>query len=66
KLVPLEDLASCDLWQSTLNKVSRARSLNLLTNLHDHLIYLTYNILALSKLRCFMDSSNKLYTLNDQ
>ncbi|MBA0562537.1 hypothetical protein Golob_007573 [Gossypium lobatum] len=33
-------------------------SLNLLTNPHDHLIYLTYNILALSKLCCFTDSSN--------
>ncbi|KAK5770495.1 hypothetical protein PVK06_046645 [Gossypium arboreum] len=65
KHTSLEDLTSCDLWQSTLNKVSLARSLNLLINPHDHLIYLTYNILTLSKLHCFTDSSNKLYTLND-
>ncbi|KAH1030928.1 hypothetical protein J1N35_043102 [Gossypium stocksii] len=64
KLASLKNLASRDLWQSTLNKVSQARSLNLLINPHDDLIYLTYNILALSKLHCFTDSSNKLYTLN--
>ncbi|KAK5793030.1 hypothetical protein PVK06_034165 [Gossypium arboreum] len=65
KLTTLEDLASRDLWQSTLSKVFRARSLNLLTNPHGHIICLTYDILALLKLRCFTDSSNELYTLND-
>ncbi|KAH1090794.1 hypothetical protein J1N35_018051 [Gossypium stocksii] len=65
KLDSLEELASRDLWESTLNKVFYARSLNLITNPHDHLIYFTYNILVFSKLGCFMDSSNELYTLND-
>ncbi|MBA0547897.1 hypothetical protein Golob_019030, partial [Gossypium lobatum] len=41
-----------------------SHSLNFLTNPYNHLIYITYNILALSKLRYFTDSSNELYTLN--
>ncbi|MBA0812640.1 hypothetical protein Gohar_026587, partial [Gossypium harknessii] len=65
KLASLEDLTSRDLRQSIFDKVFRARSLNLLTNPYNHLIYLTYNILALSKLR-FSNSSNELYTLNDK
>ncbi|KAG8472847.1 hypothetical protein CXB51_034765 [Gossypium anomalum] len=65
KLASLKDLASRDLWQSTLNKVFRARSLNILTNPRDYLIYLTYNIFALSELHCFTDSSNEFHTLND-
>ncbi|KAH1056925.1 hypothetical protein J1N35_034990 [Gossypium stocksii] len=65
KLTSLENLANRDLRQSTLNKVFQACSCNLLTTPHDHLIYLTYNILALLKLRCFTDSSNEIYTLND-
>ncbi|MBA0803610.1 hypothetical protein Gohar_013801, partial [Gossypium harknessii] len=65
KLVSLEDLTSHDLWQPTIDKISQTRSLNLLTNPHDHIIYLTYNMFTLLKLRCFMNSSNELYTLND-
>ncbi|MBA0816389.1 hypothetical protein Gohar_001055, partial [Gossypium harknessii] len=65
KLASLENLANRDLSQSTLNKVSRARYLDLLTSLRSHFIYLTYNILDLSKLCYFKDSSNELYTFND-
>ncbi|KAH1129002.1 hypothetical protein J1N35_000380 [Gossypium stocksii] len=65
KFASLEDLANRDLCQSTLNKVSRTHSFSLLTNPYDHLLYHTYNILAFSKLYCFTDSSNELYTLNN-
>ncbi|KAG8477123.1 hypothetical protein CXB51_030677 [Gossypium anomalum] len=65
ELASLEDLASRGSWRSILDKVSRARSLNLLSNPHDHLIYLTYNVLALSKLRRFADASTDLDTLDD-
>ncbi|XVE86736.1 hypothetical protein DITRI_Ditri18aG0057600 [Diplodiscus trichospermus] len=65
ELASLEDLAMRGSWRSILDKVSLARSLNLLANPHDHLIYLSYNVLALSKLRRFADASNELDSLHD-
>ncbi|KAL4363630.1 hypothetical protein GQ457_04G034600 [Hibiscus cannabinus] len=65
ELASLEDLARRGSWRSIVDKVSRARSLNLLTRPHDHLIYLSYNVLALSKLRRFADASEEIDTLDD-
>ncbi|GMI98062.1 hypothetical protein HRI_003475500 [Hibiscus trionum] len=65
ELASLEDLACRSSWRSIIDKVSRARSLNLLTSPHDHLIYLTYNVLALTKLRRFANASNEIDTLDD-
>ncbi|KAK6258919.1 hypothetical protein QQP08_002433 [Theobroma cacao] len=65
ELASLQDLATRGSWRSILDKVSRARSLNLLTNPHDHLIYVSYNVLALSKLRRFTDAANELDSLHD-
>ncbi|XVF61680.1 hypothetical protein PTKIN_Ptkin08bG0150200 [Pterospermum kingtungense] len=65
ELASLEDLARRGSWRSILDKVSLARSLNHLTKPHDHLIYLSYNVLALSKLRRFTDASTELDSLHD-
>ncbi|XVE83192.1 hypothetical protein DITRI_Ditri16bG0067800 [Diplodiscus trichospermus] len=65
ELASLQELATCGSWRSILDKVSRARSLNLLSNPHDHLIYLSYNVIALSKLRRFADASSELDSLHD-
>ncbi|CAH9071220.1 unnamed protein product [Cuscuta epithymum] len=59
-LAVLQDLACRGAWRSVLDKVGHARSLSLLTKPHEHLIYLTYNVLALTKLRRFPDASNEL------
>ncbi|KAK9040257.1 hypothetical protein V6N11_015431 [Hibiscus sabdariffa] len=65
ELASLEDLAIRGSWRSIIDKVSRTRSLNLLTSPHDHLIYLSYNVLALSKLSRFADASSEIDTLDD-
>ncbi|KAI5669927.1 hypothetical protein M9H77_19780 [Catharanthus roseus] len=63
----LQDLAYRGSWRTILDKVARARSLALLTKPHEHLIYLTFNLLALSKLRRFNDAYNELQShLDDQ
>ncbi|GMI67657.1 hypothetical protein like AT4G39820 [Hibiscus trionum] len=64
-LASLQDLAMRGSWRSILDQVSRARSLALLSNPHDHLIYLSYNVLALTKLRRFTDASADLDSLHD-
>ncbi|KAK8490208.1 hypothetical protein V6N12_011357 [Hibiscus sabdariffa] len=64
-LASLQDLAVLGSWRSILDKVSRARSLGLLSKPHDHLIYLSYNVLALTKLRRFTDASADLDSLHD-
>ncbi|PKI76371.1 hypothetical protein CRG98_003293 [Punica granatum] len=46
-------------------QVSRSRSLNLLRHPHHHLTYLSFNVLALSKLRRFADASAELESLQD-
>ncbi|KAK8587641.1 hypothetical protein V6N13_086623 [Hibiscus sabdariffa] len=65
ELASLEDLAIRGSWRSIIDKVSRNRSLNLLISPHDHLIYFSYNVLVLSKLRRFADASNEIDTLDD-
>ncbi|XP_030535059.1 trafficking protein particle complex subunit 12 [Rhodamnia argentea] len=64
-LSSLEDLANRGSWRSLIDKVARARSLSLLRHPHDHLAYLSYNALALSKLRRFTDASAELDSLQD-
>ncbi|OMP04142.1 Tetratricopeptide-like helical [Corchorus olitorius] len=65
ELASLQDLATRGSWRSILDKVSRARALNLLSKPHDQLIYLSYNVLALSKLRRFTEASTELDSLHD-
>ncbi|CAI9097165.1 OLC1v1033528C1 [Oldenlandia corymbosa var. corymbosa] len=56
----LQDLACRGAWRTILDKIARARSLSLLTKPHEHLIYLTFNLLGLVKLRRFNDAYNEL------
>ncbi|XP_031264357.1 trafficking protein particle complex subunit 12 [Pistacia vera] len=65
ELASLQDLATRGSWRSILDKVSRARSLSLLTLPHHHLTYLSYNALALMKLRRFNDAALELDSLED-
>ncbi|OMO56008.1 Tetratricopeptide-like helical [Corchorus capsularis] len=65
ELASLQELATRGSWRSILDKVSRARALNLLSKPHDQLIYLSYNVLALSKLRRFTEASTELDSLHD-
>ncbi|XP_009784882.1 uncharacterized protein [Nicotiana sylvestris] len=62
-LSDLQDLAARGAWKSILDKVGHARSLNLLTKPHEHLTYLTFNALALTKLRRPVDANQELETL---
>ncbi|XP_044482467.1 trafficking protein particle complex subunit 12-like [Mangifera indica] len=65
ELSSLQDLATRGSWRSILDKVSRARSFSLLTLPHHHLTYLSYNALALMKLRRFDDAAQELDSLED-
>ncbi|KAF5749827.1 trafficking protein particle complex subunit 12 [Tripterygium wilfordii] len=65
ELASLQDLANRGSWRSILDKVASARSLSILTKPHDHLTYLSYNVLALAKLRRFPDASTELDSLDD-
>lgn len=65
ELSSLQDLATRGSWRSVVDKVSRARSLSLLQKPHDHLTYLSYNVLALTKLRRFAEASAELDSLED-
>ncbi|KAH7520643.1 hypothetical protein FEM48_Zijuj08G0166700 [Ziziphus jujuba var. spinosa] len=65
ELASLQDLASRGSWRSVIDKVARARSLSLLQKPHDHLTYLSYNVLALTKLRRFTEASTELDSLED-
>ncbi|KAL5753566.1 hypothetical protein ACOSP7_021786 [Xanthoceras sorbifolium] len=66
-LASLQDLATRGSWRSVLDKVSRARtaSVSLLTQPHHHLTYLSYNTLALMKLRRFDEAAQELDSLED-
>ncbi|KAG8373337.1 hypothetical protein BUALT_Bualt11G0013700 [Buddleja alternifolia] len=61
----LQDLACRGAWRTILDKVARARSLSLLSKPHEHLIYLTFNLLSMVKLRRFSDAQQELQTLED-
>ncbi|PON65290.1 N-terminal acetyltransferase A, auxiliary subunit [Parasponia andersonii] len=65
ELASLQDLALRGSWRSVLDKVGRARALSLLQKPHDHLTYLSYNVLALMKLRRFAEASAELDSLED-
>lgn len=65
ELSSLQDLASRGSWRSILDKVARARKLSLLSKPHEHLTYLSYNVLALTKLRRFADAAAELDSLDD-
>ncbi|KAM7275534.1 hypothetical protein ACFE04_017400 [Oxalis oulophora] len=60
ELTSLHDLAVRGSWRSILDKVNRARTLSLLTKPHEHLIYLSYYVLALTKLRRFTEATTEL------
>ncbi|MED6179724.1 hypothetical protein PIB30_003525 [Stylosanthes scabra] len=64
-LTSLQDLANRGAWRSVIDKVSRARALNLLQNPHHHLTYLAYNALAFAKLRRFNEASAELDSMED-
>ncbi|KAL4020088.1 hypothetical protein IC575_018854 [Cucumis melo] len=64
-LSSLQDLATRGSWRSILDKVARARALSLLQKPHDHLTYLSYNVLALVKLRRFAEALAELDSLED-
>ncbi|KAK1308268.1 hypothetical protein QJS10_CPA09g00522 [Acorus calamus] len=60
---PLQELAVRGSWRSILDKVSRARKLSLLKTPHEHLVYLSFNVLSLLKLRRFSDAASDLSSL---
>ncbi|KAK1421516.1 hypothetical protein QVD17_23919 [Tagetes erecta] len=59
-LSSLQELACRGAWRSILDKVSQARSRSLLSKPHEHLIYLSYNAIALTKLRRFNEAVAEL------
>lgn len=65
ELSSLQDLACRGSWRSILDKVARARTQSLLSKPHEHLIYLTYNTIALSKLRRFSEAVTELESLEN-
>lgn len=65
ELSSLEDLSSRGSWRSILDKVARARKLHLLHKPHEHLTYLCFNVLALTKLRRYDDALRELDTLEN-
>ncbi|KAI4317235.1 hypothetical protein L6164_025124 [Bauhinia variegata] len=65
ELGSLQDLASIGSWRSVIDKVARARALSLLEKPHDHLTYLAYNALALTKLRRFNEAATELASMED-
>lgn len=65
ELSSLQDLATRGSWRSILDKVARARALSLLQKPHDHLTYLSYNVLALVKMRRFAEALAELDSLED-
>ncbi|CAL5365452.1 unnamed protein product [Camellia sinensis] len=65
ELSSLQDLASRGSWRSILDKVARARKLSLLPKPHEHLTYLSFNLLALIKLRRYSDAAAELDSLEN-
>ncbi|KAL6576043.1 hypothetical protein OROHE_000514 [Orobanche hederae] len=65
ELSTLQDLACRGAWRTILDKVARSRSLSLLSKPHEQLIYLTFNLLALVKLRRYSDAQQELQTLDE-
>ncbi|KAM5577360.1 hypothetical protein ABKV19_007952 [Rosa sericea] len=65
ELASLQDLATRGSWRSILDKVAVARAQSLLNKPHDHLVYFTYNVLALTKLRRFTEAASEIDSLED-
>ncbi|KAL7607629.1 uncharacterized protein LOC111908995 [Lactuca sativa] len=65
ELSSLQDLACRGSWKTILDKVARARTQSLLSKPHEHLIYLSYNTIALTKLRRFSDAVTELDSLEN-
>lgn len=65
ELSSLNDLAARGAWRSILDKVSRSRSPDVLHHPHHYLTYLSFNVLALTKLRRFSDANAELESVED-
>ncbi|KAK3031472.1 hypothetical protein RJ639_035507 [Escallonia herrerae] len=64
ELSSLQELATRGSWRSILDKVARARTNHLLTKPHEHLTYLSFHLIALTKLRRFADAVAELDSLD--
>lgn len=56
EVAALQELALRGSWRTIIEKVSQARSFSLLRYPHEHLVYLTFNAIALTKLRRFTEA----------
>ncbi|WZZ23488.1 hypothetical protein YC2023_006889 [Brassica napus] len=61
----LHELSTRGSWEAILEKISQTRALFLLTKPHEHLTYLTYQVMALTKLRRSDEASRELDSLHD-
>lgn len=64
-LSALHDLSTRGQWEAILDKISQTRALFLLTKPHEHLTYLTYQVIALTKLRRSDEASRELDSLHN-
>ncbi|KMT08827.1 hypothetical protein BVRB_6g135510 [Beta vulgaris subsp. vulgaris] len=60
EITSLHELALRGSWKTILEKVSTARSLSQLRYPHEHLVYLAFNAVALSKLRRYSEALNDI------
>ncbi|ESQ53232.1 hypothetical protein EUTSA_v10025314mg [Eutrema salsugineum] len=61
----LHELSTRGSWQAILEKIAQARALFVLTKPHEHLTYLTYQVMALAKLRRSDEAAHELNSLHD-
>ncbi|XP_019057372.1 PREDICTED: trafficking protein particle complex subunit 12 [Tarenaya hassleriana] len=61
----LHELATRGSWQAILDKMAQARAASLLSKPHEDLTYLTFQVLALTKLRRSADAAQELNSLHD-
>ncbi|KAF8092119.1 hypothetical protein N665_0423s0004 [Sinapis alba] len=64
-LSSLHELSTRGQWEAILDKISQSRALFLLSKPHEHLTYLTYQVIALTKLRRSDEASHELNSLHD-
>ncbi|XP_068643938.1 uncharacterized protein [Aristolochia californica] len=60
----LRDLAARGSWRALVDKIALNRGLGVLSKPHDHLLYLTFNVLALVKLRRYSEAAAELSSLD--
>ncbi|KAG9451606.1 hypothetical protein H6P81_011571 [Aristolochia fimbriata] len=60
----LQDLAARGSWRALVDKVALNRGLGVLSQPHEHLVYLAFNLLALVKLRRYADAAAELASLD--